>query len=155
MAIYIQYVGAQHVYMMAGSCDPQGNLLVDESKHVRLADFGLSDFATISDASISTARPGAIRYMAPEILRPELVDATRPRHSPSTDMYSFAQVCWHVRSISAMSLFAAMSQTFLLTRCAQGRSRSPSSPTSRCTSRSPQKIAWTSTNHIQPCGATS
>ena len=42
--------------------------------------------------------PGAPRYMAPEILRPEAFKLSRVRHTSASDMYSFGLVCWQVSS---------------------------------------------------------
>ncbi|GJE91855.1 kinase-like protein [Phanerochaete sordida] len=72
-----------------------GNILVDTSKIAVLADFGLSNFAD-AGASCSTAQPGATRCMAPEIFHPARFDLPRSQHTPASDMYSFAQVCWQI-----------------------------------------------------------
>ena len=34
--------------------------------------------------------------MAPEILDPTLLNMDRPRHTPQSDVYSFAMCCWTV-----------------------------------------------------------
>ncbi|EKM51404.1 uncharacterized protein PHACADRAFT_129332, partial [Phanerochaete carnosa HHB-10118-sp] len=72
-----------------------GNILIDAAGAVRLADFGLANF---SDAgmSCSSARAGATRYMAPEILDPDRTLLSPIHHTPASDMYSFGQVSWHI-----------------------------------------------------------
>ena len=84
---------------------PQMNVLVDETRCVRLTDFGLANFAD-AGASAGTIMAGAARYMAPEILGPDLVQPAENqdnlpaggiRHTSASDMFSFGQVAWHVR----------------------------------------------------------
>ncbi|KAJ7266652.1 kinase-like domain-containing protein [Mycena rebaudengoi] len=66
-----------------------GNVLIDNGEHAQLADFGL---AVVTDATIgttSTTRRGSSRWMAPELLNPEL-EFERTRAS---DVYAFACLC--------------------------------------------------------------
>ncbi|EKM49619.1 uncharacterized protein PHACADRAFT_60952, partial [Phanerochaete carnosa HHB-10118-sp] len=72
-----------------------GRILVDVARDVRLADFGLANFAD-SAMSCSSALPGATRCMAPEIIDPTLFQLQRVRHTPASDMYSFGQVSWQI-----------------------------------------------------------
>ncbi|EKM54978.1 uncharacterized protein PHACADRAFT_208517 [Phanerochaete carnosa HHB-10118-sp] len=72
------------------------NILIDASRHVRLADFGLSDFSDASSASVSSAATGAVRYMAPEILSPEEYELKHVRHTPKSDVHSFAMCIWAI-----------------------------------------------------------
>ncbi|EKM49134.1 uncharacterized protein PHACADRAFT_265805 [Phanerochaete carnosa HHB-10118-sp] len=72
------------------------NILIDAGRHVRLADFGLSDFSDASSASVSSASPGAARYMAPEILSPEEYGLKHVRHTPQSDVHSFAMCIWAI-----------------------------------------------------------
>ncbi|KAJ7266630.1 kinase-like domain-containing protein [Mycena rebaudengoi] len=65
------------------------NTLIDSAEHVQLADFGL---AVVTDATIgttSTTQHGSSRWMAPELLNPEL-EFKRTRAS---DVYAFACLC--------------------------------------------------------------
>ncbi|EKM55002.1 uncharacterized protein PHACADRAFT_255288 [Phanerochaete carnosa HHB-10118-sp] len=70
------------------------NILIDADRHVRLADFGLSDFSDASSASINSA--SAVRFMAPEILHPEKYGLQHMRHTPESDIYSFAMCTWTI-----------------------------------------------------------
>ncbi|EKM54984.1 uncharacterized protein PHACADRAFT_255247 [Phanerochaete carnosa HHB-10118-sp] len=72
------------------------NILIDAGRHVRLADFGLSDFSDASSASVSSASAGAVRYMAPEILHPEKYGLEHVRHTPESDIHSFAMCVWTI-----------------------------------------------------------
>ncbi|EKM55073.1 uncharacterized protein PHACADRAFT_255418 [Phanerochaete carnosa HHB-10118-sp] len=72
------------------------NILIDATRHVRLADFGLSDFSDASSASVSSAATGAVRYMAPEILSPEDYALQHVRHTPQSDVHSFAMCIWAI-----------------------------------------------------------
>ncbi|EKM54996.1 uncharacterized protein PHACADRAFT_96072, partial [Phanerochaete carnosa HHB-10118-sp] len=71
-----------------------GNILIDAGRHVRLTDFGLSDSCDASSANASSASTGAIRYMAPEILHPEKYGLRYVRHTPESDVHSFAMCVW-------------------------------------------------------------
>ncbi|KAJ7266635.1 kinase-like domain-containing protein [Mycena rebaudengoi] len=69
-----------------------GNVLIDNGEHAQLADFGL---AVVTDATIdttSTTQRGSLRWMAPELLNPEL-EFKRTRAS---DVYAFACLCVEV-----------------------------------------------------------
>ncbi|EKM49675.1 uncharacterized protein PHACADRAFT_188727 [Phanerochaete carnosa HHB-10118-sp] len=72
-----------------------GNIPVDAARDVRLADFGLANFSD-SSTSCSSAQPGAMRCMAPEILDPTRFRLPRTQHTPASDMYSFGQVSWQI-----------------------------------------------------------
>ncbi|EKM54989.1 uncharacterized protein PHACADRAFT_255260, partial [Phanerochaete carnosa HHB-10118-sp] len=72
------------------------NILIDAGRHVRLADFGLSDFCDASFASVGSASAGATRYMAPEILFPEKYGLRHVRHTPESDVHSFAMCVWAI-----------------------------------------------------------
>lgn len=66
----------------------------------------MSNFSHGTMATAGTLAQGAQNYMAPEIL--ELCQKSNGTHSPlrhteESDIYSFAQVCWHVRHILSSS----------------------------------------------------
>jgi len=62
------------------------NLMLDKVGRVKVADFGLSCYASGAAAEF-TAETGTYRYMAPEVMRHEL-------YSFPADVYSFALVCY-------------------------------------------------------------
>jgi hypothetical protein len=62
------------------------NLMMDKAGRVKVADFGLSCYASGAAAEF-TAETGTYRYMAPEVMRHE-------HYSFPADVYSFALVCY-------------------------------------------------------------
>ena len=74
----------------------QGNILVNDTGHAVLADFGLAVFA---DANISTSHRhslGSLRWMAPELLDPKSFGLRQCRKTHASDVYAFACVCLEV-----------------------------------------------------------
>jgi len=69
------------------------NILIDDEWHVRLADFGLASFAESTLATDTSNHHGAKRWMAPELLDPEMLDLKRFQRTPKSDIYAFACVC--------------------------------------------------------------
>jgi serine/threonine protein kinase len=85
--------------LRAKSCLPslkvhrQDNVLVDQAGRARLTDFGLSRMVvdgTLWNTNATNAR-GTTRWMAPELLNPELAHNTPTTHS---DVYAFAMTCY-------------------------------------------------------------
>ena len=77
----------------------QNNILVDEKEHIQLIDFGLSNFSNSTMMTAGTLGQGAADYMAPEILALcAESDQTHSslRYTEASDMFSVAQICWHV-----------------------------------------------------------
>jgi serine/threonine protein kinase len=74
----------------------QMNVLLDDEWHARLADFGLTAFAEATMPSQSTSRRGSIRWMAPELHRPQSVGLDVFKRTPATDVYAFACICVEV-----------------------------------------------------------
>lgn len=64
------------------------NILLDDSRNAKLADFGLSKFKQ-TDVPLSNTM-GAVAWMAPEILR------NAGDFSAASDVYSFAIVLWEM-----------------------------------------------------------
>lgn len=71
----------------------QGNILIDDDSHVKLVDFGLSNFVDVGDGYSSGVR-GAKRCSAPEIILPDRYQIKHVHHTDFSDMYSFGQVFW-------------------------------------------------------------
>ena len=78
----------------------QSNVLIDDGFHACLADFGLSEVTydpdTVNIVSASSITNGSSRWMAPELILPELADLDHPRTSPETDIYSLSMLMWEV-----------------------------------------------------------
>ncbi|KAJ7029798.1 kinase-like domain-containing protein, partial [Mycena alexandri] len=66
------------------------NILMDDTSHVRLADFGLTRFSHTENAS--TNRGGSTRWMAPELLHPPSCGLDIFERTPASDIYSFGCV---------------------------------------------------------------
>lgn len=73
--------------------NPKSNIFVDEDWHVRLADFGLADWADTTLTTNTNNHAGSIRWMAPELHNYE----ASVRRTAASDTYSFAFVCIEVR----------------------------------------------------------
>ncbi|KAG2122942.1 kinase-like domain-containing protein [Suillus clintonianus] len=78
----------------------QANVLIDKRGHARLIDFGLSTIIQPllgqSHLAVSSWRPGAIRYAAPELVLPE--DAHEPPVPlEKADIWSFGCIMLQVR----------------------------------------------------------
>ncbi|KAF7975515.1 hypothetical protein HWV62_9325 [Athelia sp. TMB] len=69
------------------------NILIDDDSHVRLADFGLSNFTSASLATDTSNHHGSKRWMAPELLNPDILGSGgRFQRTTRTDIYSLACV---------------------------------------------------------------
>lgn len=51
-------------------------------------------FSDLSERRIGSG--DRVRFVAPEIYRPTLVDGTVVCTTPESDMYSYGQICWEV-----------------------------------------------------------
>lgn len=74
----------------------KGNILVDNDTNARLTDFGIMRFADPAPENVSIEIRGAVRWMAPEVLRAYEQDEP-VHHTSAGDIYSFGmcmlQVC--------------------------------------------------------------
>ena len=73
----------------------QVNILVDQSRHARLADFGLLTIVSDSTTSNSFIQGGTVRWMSPELFGLEIQDHRRTKHS---DFYALGMVVYEVLS---------------------------------------------------------
>ena len=77
------------------------NILIDETYHARLADFGLltivSDPAHLIPSS-SHGPAGTIRWMSPELIAPEKFELTKSRLTKSSDCYALGMVIYETIS---------------------------------------------------------
>ena len=79
----------------------KANVLIDEAKHARLADFGL--LAIVSDntsvvSSTSFPRGGTYRWMSPELFDPESFGLRDGRPTKQSDSYAFGMLIYEVLS---------------------------------------------------------
>ena len=72
----------------------QANILVDQTRHARLADFGLTTILSDSTTSNFHARGGSLRWMSPELFDPEIEN----RQTKHSDCYAFGMVIYEVLS---------------------------------------------------------
>jgi len=79
------------------------NVLINESRQACLADFGLtsilSNFNSLNASTLASHRSGTVRWMAPEILDPEvfgLPTSSNRESSTASDVYSFAMVVMEI-----------------------------------------------------------
>ena len=70
--------------------------MINDLLQVQLSDFGLSQFSDASTTSFGSNQGGAVRWLAPEVLNPN-VSGYRP--TPQSDIYSFACVCLEVSAL--------------------------------------------------------
>ena len=73
----------------------QANILVDQTRHARLADFGLLTILSDSVTSNSYTQGGTTRWMSPELFHPETNDHHRTKYS---DCYALGMVIYEVLS---------------------------------------------------------
>ena len=74
---------------------------MDEERHPRLADFGLTILADATQ-QYSTDRGGTARFVAPELLNPLQFNKTFQRTFES-DIYAYACVCVEVSGLLGLS----------------------------------------------------
>lgn len=77
------------------------NILIDEKRNARLADFGL--LTIISDpvnhlSSSSNAQGGTVRWMAPELIAPQRLGFEKSCPTKSSDCYAFGMVIYETIS---------------------------------------------------------
>jgi len=68
-----------------------GNILLDEDRHCKLADFG---FAVVKEDSVSSQSDlraeGTLAWMAPELFN------LKPKFSTKSDIYAFGMIMWEI-----------------------------------------------------------
>ena len=101
----------------------KANILIDQGRHARLADFGL--LTIISDptnftASSSYVKGGTTRWMSPELLYPDLFGFKDSRPTKESDCYALGMVVLEV--LSGQRPFAS-DQDFTVMRKVMGGER--------------------------------
>ena len=80
----------------------QRNILVDESGQACLGDFGVNSITTdpsiIRPEHITSSKPDALCYMAPELLNFSEYDPKSCNPSEASDIYSLAMTAFEVSS---------------------------------------------------------
>ncbi|KAF9651098.1 kinase-like protein [Thelephora ganbajun] len=74
------------------------NILIDENRRVRLADFGLLTILSDSTTCSSVQPCGTVRWMGPEIFDPEKFGFKHSHRSESSDCYALGMVVYEVLS---------------------------------------------------------
>ncbi|EIN10219.1 kinase-like protein, partial [Punctularia strigosozonata HHB-11173 SS5] len=91
------------------------NILVDAQGHARLADFGLAIvFSTTASLRTLGTSGGNSRWLAPELLDPELIEQIGFRRTPESDVYSFACVCLELHTKKAPFYHLALDASVLI-----------------------------------------
>ena len=77
----------------------QANILINNSGHACLADFGLATIASDQSISISSCvQGGTIQWMSPELIDPEGFGLTEIRPTKESDCYALGMVIYEVLS---------------------------------------------------------
>ena len=78
------------------------NVLVDQTFHARLVDFGLLNFAAdptnLTSSTVSTSFHGTTRWMSPELIHPEGFGFEDSRPTKESDCYALGMVILEVLS---------------------------------------------------------
>ena len=99
----------------------KANILIDQSGHARLADFGLltivSDY-TYFTASSSVPTGGTTRWMSPELLDPEQFGLDHARPTTESDCYAVGMVIYEV--LTGQPPFAQLNERIVTRRVTSG-----------------------------------
>jgi len=98
------------------------NILIDQTGHACLADFGL--LTIISDptnftASSSRVARGTTRWMSPELLDPDRFDLDGSRPTKESDSYSLGMVIYEV--LSGQTPFAQWNEWIVMRKVVEGK----------------------------------
>ena len=97
------------------------NILVDQERHARLADFGLltiiSDHTNFTNSS-SVSIGGTIRWMSPELLHPEQFGSKYGRPTKASDCYALGMVILEV--LTAQRPFTACGTHVVMLKVTDG-----------------------------------
>jgi serine/threonine-protein kinase len=124
--------------MVHRDVSPQ-NVLVSLDGVPKLLDFGIAKARGEREESAKNSLKGKLRYMAPELFRPEPA-------SPRTDVFA-AGACLF-EATTGEPLYPQKSEAELLKACTEGRHRKPSEVFVGCPERLEQIILWAT--HADP-----
>jgi len=94
------------------------NILIDEDRSVRLADFGLAVFAEATSQSYASTRGGNARWLAPELIYPEMYELKSVRPTYASDVFAFG--CVVVELYSGQSPYSEYSDHQVVARVPSG-----------------------------------
>lgn len=78
----------------------KANILMNNDYRAVLADFGLAEMVSTTSLAITNAAAGGtVRWMAPELLNPEIYGLANSKSSKESDVYAFGMVIYEVTSI--------------------------------------------------------
>jgi serine/threonine protein kinase len=101
MGISREYVSMAMIISYLLNLPDKANILVDQSNHARLADFGLltiiSDPANLFYSS-SYTQGGTARWMSPELIAPQRFGLEKSRPTRSSDCYALGMVIYETIS---------------------------------------------------------
>ncbi|THH21605.1 hypothetical protein EUX98_g8333 [Antrodiella citrinella] len=101
------------------------NILIDENRSVRLADFGLAVFAEATSQNYASTRGGNARWLAPELIYPEMFELKSVRPTYATDVFAFG--CVVIELYSGQAPYAECSDHQVVARVPAGlRPKRPS-----------------------------
>ncbi|OCH92345.1 kinase-like protein, partial [Obba rivulosa] len=78
------------------TCPHLDNILVNKKQTAWLTDFGLATVYVTRMLSTTSAAAGSMRWMAPELMNPEVLDLAKAEVSLQSDVYALAMVIWEV-----------------------------------------------------------
>jgi serine/threonine protein kinase len=104
----------------------KANILIDQSGHARLADFGLLTIITDPTnpfASSSYTQGGTARWMSPELIDPQRFGLKGSRPTRSSDCYALGMVIYE--TISGNLPFHEHTDLTVFVKVLEGRASSP------------------------------
>ncbi|KAJ3559091.1 hypothetical protein NM688_g543 [Phlebia brevispora] len=92
------------------------NILIDDERHARLSDFGLSNFE--GSYFTGSSRAANTTWTPPEGIDPQAFGLSSARPIPAGDIFAFAGICWEVHN--GRPPFADLRHAHAITSIARG-----------------------------------
>ncbi|CAL1693957.1 unnamed protein product [Somion occarium] len=106
------------------------NILIHNNGRAHLTDFGLAVYMHENSHSFNSNRAGAVRFLAPEQLDPEVYGFTSSRPTVNSDVFSFAFTC--IEAFTGEKPFPSLDKNTARSHIlAGGRPTLPLSPVSK------------------------